>query len=45
MGALEAGEHSCYLDEPSILGREETTQDGNDILGYIFGKKVSSSCG
>ena len=39
MGALEAGKYSRYLDEPSILGRKETTQDGNDILGYIFGNK------
>jgi len=39
MDALEAGKHSRYLDEPSILGRKETTQDGNDILGHIFGNK------
>ncbi len=38
MDALEAGKHSRYLDEPSIL-RKETTQDGNDILGHIFGNK------
>lgn len=39
MDALEKGKHSRYLDEPSILGRKETTQDGNDILGHIFGNK------
>lgn len=39
MDALEAGKHSRYLDEPSILGKKETTQDGNDILGHIFGNK------
>ena len=39
MDALEAGKHSRYLDEPSILGRKETTNDGNDILGHIFGNK------
>ena len=39
MDALERGKHSRYLDEPTTLGREETTQDGNDILGHIFGNK------
>ena len=39
MNALEKGNHSRYLDEPSILGRRETVQDGNDILGHIFGNK------
>ena len=39
MDALERGKHSRYLDEPSVLGREETRQDGNDILGHIFGNK------
>ena len=39
MDALESGKHSRYLDEPSVLGRKETTQDGNDILGHIFGNK------
>ena len=37
--ALEKGNHSRYLDEPAILGREETIKDGNDILGHIFGNK------
>ena len=39
MEALEKGNHSRYVDEPSILRKEETTQDGNDILGHIFGNK------
>ncbi|MGK0270921.1 MAG: hypothetical protein ACI88H_001572 [Cocleimonas sp.] len=39
MGALEKGKHSRYIDEPSVLGKEETIQDGNDILGHIFGNK------
>lgn len=39
MDALESGNHSRYVNEPSILGRRETTQDGNDILGHIFGNK------
>lgn len=37
--ALNKGNHSRYLDDPSILGRQETAKDGNDILGHIFGKK------
>lgn len=37
--ALKKGNHSRYLDDSSVLGRKETTQDGNDILGHIFGNK------
>jgi len=39
MDALESGKHSRYVEEPSILGKKQTTQDGNDILGHIFGNK------
>ncbi|GAA0418513.1 hypothetical protein GCM10009133_28610 [Cocleimonas flava] len=39
MEALEKGNHSRYLDDPSLLGKKETTQEGNDILGHIFGDK------
>lgn len=39
VGALEGGNHSRYLDNPELLGREATTQDGNSILGHIFGSK------
>ena len=39
MEALKKGNHTRYLDEPSILGKKETTFDGNDILGHIFGNK------
>ncbi|MEE9326396.1 MAG: DUF937 domain-containing protein [Cocleimonas sp.] len=39
LDALKSGKHSRYIDDPSILGRKETTQDGNDILGHIFGNK------
>lgn len=42
LDALNSGKHSRYLDDPSILGRKETAQDGNDILGHIFGKKEVS---
>jgi hypothetical protein len=42
LGALSGGQHTRYLDDPSVLGRAETTQDGNDILGHIFGSKAVS---
>ncbi len=37
--ALNKGNHSRYLDDPSLLGRKEVTKEGNDILGHIFGNK------
>jgi hypothetical protein len=37
--ALNSGKHSRYIDDPSMLGRKETTEEGNDILGHIFGNK------
>lgn len=40
--ALNKGNHSRYLDDPSLLGRKETTNEGNDILGHIFGNKEVS---
>ncbi|MFK8080034.1 MAG: DUF937 domain-containing protein [Granulosicoccus sp.] len=40
--ALRTGEHAKYMEQPGSLGTPETTRDGNDILGHIFGdKKVS----
>ena len=39
LGALDGGGHSKYLDDVSTLESEETTQDGNGILGHIFGSK------
>jgi len=39
LDALNSGKHSRYIDDPSLLGRKETTQEGNDILGHIFGNK------
>lgn len=39
LDALKTGNHSRYLDNPELLGREETTEDGNAILGHIFGNK------
>lgn len=40
--ALNVGEHSRYLDEPEILEKPETVEDGNSILGHIFGSKEVS---
>ena len=42
LDALKRGNHSKYLDDPSLLGKKETKQDGNDILGHIFGNKEVS---
>jgi hypothetical protein len=39
LGALAGGHHSKYLDNPSLLGQDETIQDGNGILGHVFGSK------
>ena len=42
MDALGKGKHAKYLDEPERLGRKKTTDDGNSILGHIFGNKEVS---
>jgi hypothetical protein len=42
MEALSGGSHQRYLDDPSTLAQEETTQDGNGILGHLFGSKEVS---
>ena len=39
VGALKGGNHAQYLDNPELLGHEATTEDGNSILGHIFGSK------
>lgn len=40
--ALRTGEHARYMEQPDILGKAETTKDGNDILGHIFKDKQVS---
>ena len=42
LGALSAGDHQRYLEEPGNLSRTETVQDGNAILGHLFGNKEVS---
>lgn len=37
MGALGSGQHARYLDDPAAVGDPTTTQDGNGILGHLFG--------
>ena len=39
LGALSQGNHAQYLESPDLLGEEATRQDGNSILGHIFGSK------
>jgi len=39
LGALQSGNHQRYVDEPQQLARRETIDDGNKILGHIFGSK------
>lgn len=40
--ALRTGKHGQYMEKPTTLGRPETTEDGNGILGHIFGNKQVS---
>lgn len=39
LDALGSGNHSRYVEQPEILTRPETVEDGNSILGHIFGSK------
>ena len=38
-GALAKGNHQRYVDEPDLMGSENTRDDGNKILGHLFGSK------
>ena len=42
INALGTGNHKRYIEDPGVLGRPETTKDGNSILGHIFGSKEVS---
>ncbi|MBT8102427.1 MAG: DUF937 domain-containing protein [Gammaproteobacteria bacterium] len=37
--ALQTGGHDRYIDNPELLASEATRNDGNNILGHIFGSK------
>ena len=39
LGALQGGQHEQYLENPQMLGQPETVNDGNAILGHLFGSK------
>jgi len=39
INALGKGNHARYIDDPGVLGRQETIDDGNSILGHVFGSK------
>lgn len=42
LGALQGGQHSRYLEDPSALFSQEGMQDGNGILGHLLGGKEVS---
>ncbi len=42
VGALTNGSHARYLDEPTQLAQADTINDGNAILGHLFGSKEVS---
>ncbi|MEO5695778.1 MAG: DUF937 domain-containing protein [Burkholderiaceae bacterium] len=42
LGALSGGRHTRYLDEPVALAEPATTEEGNGILGHLFGSKEVS---
>jgi len=42
LSALNQGNHGRYVDEPSTLGEEASTLDGNQILGHLLGSKDAS---
>ena len=39
MAALSGGQHQRYLNDPAMLADMTTAQDGNGILGHLFGSK------
>ncbi len=41
-GALQKGNHDQYLDHKSLSDSRRAQQDGNNILGHLFGGKQGS---
>jgi hypothetical protein len=37
--ALASGKHERYLDDPDLVSASATKDDGNNILGHLFGSK------
>lgn len=42
IGALQKGNHGRFLEDTSLLGQSATVDEGNSILGHIFGSKEVS---
>ncbi len=42
VAALSSNQHQRYLEQPELLGQQETVEDGNGILGHILGSKEVS---
>ncbi len=42
LGAIKNGNHGRYLDDPSLFGKREAADEGNNILGHILGTKQRS---
>jgi len=40
--ALRTGKHERYVERPGTLAAPETVEDGNSILGHVFGNKETS---
>lgn len=39
LNALQRGNHDRYLDDPGAIADTRATEDGNGILGHVFGSK------
>ena len=39
LGALTGGKHAAYVDNPETVTQPEAIEDGNAILGHVFGSK------
>lgn len=42
LGALQNGNHDQYLENPDQLGQPQAVNEGNAILGHLFGSKEVS---
>ena len=40
--ALQRDNHQRYIEDPDAITRPETTEEGNGILGHVFGNKDTS---
>ena len=39
LGALAKGRHQRYIEQPDAVPAQQVTEDGNAILGHLFGSK------